>query len=60
MSQSQFAKKYGFGNKGLSPKMLKIGKDYIEEEIQALFGPCNTKNGYHYCFSNDERLITSI
>jgi hypothetical protein len=49
-----------FATEVFSPNMLRIGKDYIEEEMQALFGPCNTKNGYHYCFSNDEGLIVSI
>jgi hypothetical protein len=31
---------------------LKIGKE-IEEEVEALFGPCN-HNGYTYCHNEDE------
>jgi hypothetical protein len=57
---SQYPNKYGFCNKRLSPKMIKIGKDCIKEEVEELFGPYNTKNGYCYCFNNDEELIASI
>jgi len=38
---------------------LKIGKDYTEE-MKALFGPCNHKNGYYYCFNENEKLIKHV
>ncbi len=40
--------------------MLKIRKGYTKEEVQALFGPYNTKKGYCYYFSDDEKLIANI
>jgi hypothetical protein len=40
--------------------MLSIGKDCTKEEVQALFGPYNTKNGYCYYFSDDEKFIANI
>jgi hypothetical protein len=60
VSRNQFAKKYCFCNKGLSPKMLRIRKDCIKEEVQELFGPYNTKNGYRYCFNDDEEFIANV
>jgi hypothetical protein len=56
MTHCYFAEKYNFCKIGINPKRLKIGKDYIEE-VQALFGCNNNKNGYHYWFNDDEELI---
>jgi hypothetical protein len=36
-----------FVTKGVLPKSLRIGKELDEEEVEALFGPCNC-NGYRY------------
>jgi hypothetical protein len=52
--------KYNFCNTCINPKRLKIGKDYIDEELQALFRPNNNKNGYQYLFSEDEKLIKQV
>jgi hypothetical protein len=42
------------------PKWLKVGKDFKEHEVEALFGPCINKNGYRYTYTNDEEVIAFV
>ncbi len=44
---------------GLSPKLLKLRKDFEEEEMEALFGPCIIRNKYKHSYSNDKVLIVN-
>jgi hypothetical protein len=44
---------------GPCPKILKLGLNY-SKEILELFGQIANKNGYKYCFSDDEELIKHI
>jgi hypothetical protein len=32
----------------------------MEQEVEALFGPCNNKNGYWYYFNEDMEVIKRI
>jgi hypothetical protein len=54
VSWKSFWEKYG-----ITPKMLKIGKEIEEEKVVALFGPCS-RNGYRYCHNEDEALIVRV
>jgi hypothetical protein len=45
---------------GPLPKHLKIGKNYTKAKVVELFGPYINNNGYMYCFSDDEKLITKV
>jgi hypothetical protein len=40
VSQKQICEKYQLCNKGLHPKRLKLGRDFEEHKVKALFGPC--------------------
>jgi hypothetical protein len=51
--------KYGINNQRITQKRLKIGKEIEEEEVEALFGPCN-HNGYRYCHNEDEAFISRV
>jgi len=57
--QKSFLGKYGINNQRIAQKRLKIGKEIEEEEVEALFGPCNC-NGYRYCHNEDEALISRV
>jgi hypothetical protein len=46
VSHKQFVEVYNVYNKGPSPKSLRLSKDFQEEEVRELFGPCVSKNGY--------------
>jgi hypothetical protein len=48
VSKQQFTYTYGICIKDPSPKCLKLGKDFEEEEVENIFGPCINRNGYHY------------
>ncbi len=50
--------KYGINNQRITQKRLKIGKE-IEEEVEALFGPCSC-NGYRYCHNEDQAFISRV
>jgi hypothetical protein len=39
---------------------LKVGRDFLEEKVEALFGPSINRNGYQYCHTNDEELIARV
>jgi hypothetical protein len=39
---------------------LKLGKDFEEAKVDALFGPSINRNGYQYSWSNDEVLIVEV
>jgi hypothetical protein len=57
----QFAKVYDLNNIRPCPNILKLKFDYSKEEFwNQLFGPTINKNGYKYCFSDDEKLIKHI
>ncbi len=43
-----------------SPKALKLGVDYSEEEVLELFGPLISKNEYRYCFSDNQELVKCV
>ncbi len=47
-------------NKRPTPKHLKIARDFLEEEVEALFGPSIIMNKYRYCHINDDELIARI
>ncbi len=57
---NQFIEQYHICGKGPSPKCLKLGKDFEEVEVEALFGPSISRNGYQYSWSNDEVLIVEV
>ncbi len=60
-SKKEISSKYvDFCSKKFTPKHLKVGRDLLEEEVEALFGPSMNKNGYQYCHTNDEELIAII
>jgi hypothetical protein len=46
ISHKQFVEVYNFCNKGHSLKCFRLSKDFQEKEVQELFGPCVSKNGY--------------
>jgi len=56
----QSVKAYGLGSIEPSPKKLKLGLNYIKEEVLELFGPFTNKNGYHYNFNNNLELVKHI
>jgi hypothetical protein len=60
ISKKQFFKKYDICNIKPSPKHLKVGRDFQEEEMEAIFGRVISKNGYRYCHTNDEVLIAKV
>jgi hypothetical protein len=60
VSHKQFVEVYNVCNKGPSPKSLRWSKDFHEEEVQELFGPCVSKNGYWYCFNDNVDIIKSV
>jgi len=54
-------KVYDLNNIRPCPNILKLKFDYSKEEFwNQLFGPTINKNGYKYCFSDDEKLIKHI
>lgn len=60
-SKKEISKKYvDLCNKRLTPKHLKVGRDLLEEEVEALFGTSMNKNGYQYWHTNDEEMITIV
>jgi hypothetical protein len=60
-SKKEISNKYvNFCNKGLAPKHLKVRRDFLEEEVEALFGPSMNMNGYSYCHTNDEEVIARV
>jgi hypothetical protein len=60
-SKKEISDKYvDLCSKGPTPKHLKVGRDFLEEEVKALFGPSINRNGYQYCHTNDEELISRI
>ncbi len=57
----QSTKVYDLNKTRPCPKRLKLRLDYSKEEFwNQLFGPIVNKNGYKYCFSDDEKLIKHI
>jgi hypothetical protein len=56
----KFAKVYGLCNIGPSPKKLKLGLNSIEKQVLELFKPFTNKNGYHYSFNNNPKLVKHI
>jgi hypothetical protein len=57
ISWRQFVETYGLCNKGLSPKCLKLSKDFEETKVEKVFGLCITKNGYWYTWCGDEESL---
>jgi hypothetical protein len=46
-SRKEISDKYvDLCSKGLAPKHLKVERDFLEEEVKALFGPSINKNRY--------------
>jgi hypothetical protein len=43
-----------------TPKHLKVGRDFLEKKVEAIFGPSINRNGYRYCHTNDEELIARV
>jgi hypothetical protein len=39
---------------------LKLGRDFEEHEVEALFGPCISWNGYRYIYMDNEQLIAQV
>jgi hypothetical protein len=58
LTRKKFA--YGLCSIGPSPKTLKLGLDYTEQEVLELFGPFTNKNGYCYSFNNNLELVKHI
>jgi hypothetical protein len=58
--QRQFIETYGLCNKGLSPKCLKLCKDFEKAKVEKVFGPCINKNGYRYTWYGDEKIIAEV
>jgi hypothetical protein len=58
--QRQFVETYGLYSKGLSPKSLKLGKDFEERKVEKVFRSCITKNGYWYTWCGDEEIIMEV
>jgi len=58
--KSIFVEQYHICGKGSSLKCLKLGKDFEEGKVEALFGPSINRNGYRYSWSNDEMLIVKV
>jgi predicted DNA-binding transcriptional regulator AlpA len=52
----QFAKVYGLYNIKPFPKKLKLGLDYIKEEVLELFGLLTNKYGYICNFNNNPKF----
>jgi len=46
ISRRQFFEKYDICNTRPSPKHLKVGRDFQEEEVKAIFGLVISRNGY--------------
>ena len=60
VSRTQFAKKYGLNNGGMSPKQLRVGTHCTEAEVERWFGPCVNQNGYKYCHLDDEEFVKAV
>ncbi len=43
--RKQFVATYGMCCEGPSPKHLKLNRDFVEGEVENIFGPCLKKNG---------------
>lgn len=55
-----FEKEYGLCNKGLAPKRLRFGVHLEESEVEAVFGPRASANGYRYANSEDVEWVKKI
>jgi hypothetical protein len=56
----RFVESYGLYSKILSPKCLKLGKDFEKTKVKKVFGSCITKNGYLYTWCGDEGIIVEL
>ncbi len=55
-----FDKYVNLCSKRPTPKHLKVGRDFLEEKVETLFGPSINRNRYRYCHTNDEELIVTV
>lgn len=51
---------YGLCNRGLAPKRLKYGVHITEQEVEDMFGPKVSANGYRYSWSEDEEFVKKV
>ncbi len=59
-SKKDFAKRYDLCCLGMSPKQIKILKDYTKKEIKKCFGRIVNKNGHRYIECLDPEFIARL